>query len=320
MQPVLLSPVFAADSNTLCIVGSASVPISTHTAVKDNQSTGEQVLLTGHTWATHHELLYFDGRRGTFTGPFDLADQPSLARVNVAATDQDLVLWTLTEPAAIYAASGRDAVIPSPQLSFYPIGGGVPRLTVESPESWPVNDEPTVFAPSGEIVRLVRGDLLELWSPRDGSRSKFQLEALRPGARPSAPTMQLVSGGLLFINAAACGIALLFDSVARTSEALIRYPIPRYASSTPSSKARLSADGASLFVLGGPDEGGLASYDVRTGRLLSSAPGSHMAGITTWGSDLLAAFSPSQRRVTVYSPDLHILGEIDLPLDVAEIY
>lgn len=95
---LLVTPAFAADSSTLCLVLSITVPTRTTPVRKMDPESGAVVIVPGATWVSHHALAYFQGRTGEFVGPFDLDDSPSLARVNVAANSSDLFVWSIEYP------------------------------------------------------------------------------------------------------------------------------------------------------------------------------------------------------------------------------
>lgn len=99
-----------------------------------------------------------------YSGPFDLNDTGTLPCVTVAATETDLYLWTVVD--ASIASRSAGAVIP--QLSAYPLGTKVARLSVPAPDPWPVNGEPALGLPFGDVVRFVYAEALERYSAGGG--------------------------------------------------------------------------------------------------------------------------------------------------------
>jgi hypothetical protein len=319
---LLITPTFAADSTTLCLVLSITVPTPTGIISKLDPLTGRTLKLDGATWVSHHALAYFDGSKSTFTGPFDLADAPSLARVNVTADAKDLFLWTIDEPAAIFRLRGRDAAVPVTRLSVFPLGSGNPRLVTEAPGPWPVNGEPIVPLSTGEVARLAYGTELEIYSPLDGAAKRVPIPKLDAiGAKPSSPTMESLVNGTLFVSAPAIGSALVVDpSKDFVVVASVSYPIPLYASGGPSGKTVLSPAGDVLYVLGDARAGGLAAYETASGLLKESYRGDqHYSGLRLLPSGNLVAVAPTSPRVSFFTPALEFVGSFDTELDIAEI-
>src|SRR5207249_7477894 len=61
---------------------SVTTPTNRRMLPKLDPLTGNMRMVESVTWVSRHVLAYFDSRTGSFTGPFDLADAPSLAHVN----------------------------------------------------------------------------------------------------------------------------------------------------------------------------------------------------------------------------------------------
>src|ERR1700733_12268605 len=76
---ILTTPVFAAGSTTIALVLAITEPAGQRQISKRDPRTDRVVIRSATTWKTHHALAYFDAGTGSFTGPFHLADQPSLA-------------------------------------------------------------------------------------------------------------------------------------------------------------------------------------------------------------------------------------------------
>ena len=145
-----------------------------------------------------------------------------------------------------------------------------------------MSGEPVQVLPSGELVRLSYGRVAEIYSAQTGDSSVVPIPALDlPSAKPGVPTMQALSDGTVFINSPAIGRAVIADP-ARSfqARAVVKYAPRRCMASAPDSKAVLSADGGTLYVLGGARVGGLAAYDVPTNRLVGSyGSGAHYNGL-----------------------------------------
>jgi hypothetical protein len=322
---VLVTPVFSADSAVLALVLSVTVPGNWRTVVKTNPQTGLSQSYQAATWVSHHELAYLDRSSGSFSGPFKLDDEPSLARVSVAATATDLFLWTVDEAAALIKAKGfksGGSVRPTTRLQAFPLGAGKARFTVPAPGPWPVSGEPVQVLPSGDLVRLSYGRVAEIYSAQTGDSSVFPIPALDlPSAKPGVPTMQALADGTVFINSPAIGRAVIADP-ARSFQprAVVRYAPPRRMASAPDSKAVLSADGKTLYVLGGAQVGGLAAYDVATSQLVGSySSGAHYNGLYQLSDGTLLAIPQGIAPLETYSPSLTLLGTSGVDISVAAV-
>lgn len=319
---VLVTPAFSADSTTLCIVLSLTVPTDKRTIDKFNPLTGGTLSMTAATWVSHHAILYFDGDSGSFNGPFDLTDAPSLARVNAQANATDLFLWTIDEPAAVFRTKGRAAQPPVPRLSAFPLGSGTPHFTTPAPGPWPVNGEPTAILSTGDIGRLVYGKYLQIYTTTDGTARTIavaQLDAVP--AKPAAITMEARNDGLLLFAAPAIGRAALIDP-RRSFQAVstITFAIPYYATGGPTSKTALSDGSDAFYVLGGADSGGVVAYDVDSGMAKASfSTGQHFYGIQQLPSGELLAVAPSSPRLSLLDPSLKLIAHADVDMRVAAL-
>jgi hypothetical protein len=320
---LLITSSFAADSTTLCLILSITVPTPTGMITKPDPVTGGVLQLAGATWVSHHALVYFDGSTSAFTGPFDLADAPSLARVNVTASDTDVYVWTMDEPAAIFRMKGAEGPMPTPRLSVFPLGLGTPRVIVAAPDAWPVNGEPCLPLGSGQIARLVYGTDLEIYSAGDGTMTRFPIPPLAEiGAKPSAPTMELRENGTIFLSAPAIGRAVVVDpSKSFGVLANVSYRPPLYAAGAPSGKAALAAAGDLLYVLGDTQVGGVAAYNVISGLVQQSyTDDRHYSGLHILPSGNLVAVAPTSPRLTILSGTLASIAQMDPELDVVAVY
>jgi hypothetical protein len=323
---VLVNPTFSADSAVVALVLSITVPTNWRTIVKRNPRTGTSRTLRAATWVSHHELAYFDRRTASFAGPFALADAPSLARVSAVATSSELFLWTVDEAGAIRRPAGFKGgppIRPATRLSAFALGEGKARFTVPAPGPWPVSGEPVEVLPSGDLVRLAYGRTTELYSARTGVASETTIPALSlPSAKPGVPTMQVLADGTVFINSPAIGRAVIVDPAhAATPRSVVTYTPPRWPASAPASKAVLSADGRTLYVLGGARVGGLAAYDVASNKLVGSySKGTHFAGLYQLASGTLLAVGVGNSQLEYYSPSLAPLGTAVTDLIVSAVF
>jgi hypothetical protein len=323
---VLVTPAFSADSAVVALVLSITVPSNWQTVLKRDPRTGTSRTFRAATWVSHHELAYFDRRSASFTGPFALADAPSLARVSAVATSSELFLWTVEEAAALRRPAGFKAgpgIRPTTRLSAFALGEGKARFTVPAPGPWPVSGEPIEVLPSGELVRLAYGRITELYSARTGGASETTIPALNlPSAKPGVPTMQVLPDGTVFINSPSIGRAVIADPAhSFTPRSVVRYSPPRWPASAPASKAVLSADGRTVYVLGGARVGGLAAYDVASNKLVGCySNGTHFTGLYRLASGTLLAVGIANPQLEYYSPSLTPLGTARTDLYVSAVF
>jgi hypothetical protein len=318
---VLVTPTFAADSSTLCLVLSVSELHDAREVTKLDPTSGMLISLQGGRWSTRHLVLYFDGRTGSFSGPYDLGDAPSLARVNVVADDKDLYIWTIQEPAALIRSGTATAAAISPRLAAYPLGSGTPRFAVDAAGPWPVNDEPTAALASGDICRLVEGAAIQVVSTDDGSVTTFPLPGFEVTAKPMVTMMEQRVDGLMFCSAPSIGRALIVDPrVSFEVVADLRYPIPAYASGAPASKVALSASGDRFYVPGDASQGGVVAYATSDGRQIGSfTTGRPFTAVVLLPSGNVLGLALDTPRVSLLTPDLQLVGETDIDLQVAAV-
>jgi hypothetical protein len=322
---LLVAPTFAANSATVGLVLSVTVPTNVRTLSKLNPNTGKMRDVSAATWTSHHELAYFDVRTSAFAGPFDLADAPSLARVTVLADDKHLYLWTV--PEARLTGSGKafksqPSVRPVPHLAAYPLGSGKPSFHVSTADPWPVSGEPVTLLPTGEFARLAYARTVQVYSPANGRVVEHAIPGLSlDSAKPGAPFMQLQPNGTVLLANPAIGRAVIADP-ARSFRArsVISYPAPLYRAGGPASKVALSPDGKTLYVLGSAKAGGLAAYDVATGRLTASySHGVQYTGLYQVSGTLIATagYNP---RLTFFDSALEPFSSLNTDLHVTEVF
>jgi hypothetical protein len=320
---LLARPVFTAGNRTLALVLSVTVPSEQHTVSKHDLDGRQVITGTAATWTSHHELAYFDGRTGTFAGPFDLADAPSLARTTAISDGRDLFLWTVDEAAAVMPDKAGAAATPGSRpvtrLAAYPLGSGQPRYSVPTPGPWPVNGEPVILLSGSRFARLAYARQVEVYSAPTGHAVEIAPPALqRSAAKPATPSMQALASGLVLINKPSIGRAVIADpSRSFRAVTLIDYPRPQFPERAP---AALSADQKTLYVLGGAGTGGISAYDIATGALTASrAAGTHYTGLYQLSGGLLLALKPTAPKLVFFTPDLEPYGTANTDLYVSAV-
>jgi hypothetical protein len=319
---ILATPVFAPGSATIPLVLAITVPTGKRLIRKMNPHTNGVTIRSGTTWTTHHALAYFDSARGTFTGPFHLANQPSLALSTAAANASDLFLWTTREPQPGTSVKTHPQAPPLPQLNVYPLGSAKPRLSVPAPAPWP-GGEPVVTLSTGDVARLVNGRHLQVCSARTGEVTQLTVRPLNViRAKPSAVTMQARPDGTVFLTKPGIGRAAVLDPAdSFRVKADVSFPVPAAPLGAPWSKAVLSPSGDTLFVLGGAKAGGISAYDTATGALTASySQGHHYSGLYQMPSGTLLAVGPANPRLAFFSPTLSPLGTADTNLHVSAVF
>jgi hypothetical protein len=317
---ILPTAVFAPGTSVVALVLAITSPSDWRTISKID-ATGGTRRIPAATWRSHHELAYFDAGTGRFTGPFSLADAPSLVLSTVAATGTDLLLWTTQEPQPMAHLKARPEPAPVSRLAAYPLGGGQARFSVPSPGPWP-GGEPVLTLASGDVARLLAGRDMQVWSARTGRLATTAITAIEEvWAKPSAVTMTQRPDGTLLLVKAGIGRAVVVDP-ARSFRvrAQVDFPVPAVAYGGPASKAVLSPDGDILYVLGAK-AGGLSGYDVGTGALRASySHGQHYSGLYQLASGALLATGTASPRVSFFSPSLRLLGSMQTTLFVADVF
>jgi hypothetical protein len=319
---ILATPVFAPGSATIPLVLAITVPTGKQLIRKLNAHGGGVTIRSASTWRTHHALAYFDSASGAFTGPFHLADEPSLALSTAVANAEDLFVWTTREPQPDPSAKTHPKPPPLPQVNVYPLGSAKPRLSVPALAPWP-GGEPVVTLPSGDVARLVNGRFLQVCSARTGDVTQTVVGPLNVvRAKPSAVTMQARPDGTLFLTKPGIGRAAVLDPAASFRvTADVSFPVPASPLGAPWSKAVLSPSGDTLFVLGGAKTGGLSAYDVASGALTASySQGHQYSGLYQLPSGTLLAVGPANPRLAFFSPTLSLLGAADTNLHVSAVF
>jgi hypothetical protein len=315
---IIATPVFAAGTSTIAVVLGITEATDRRAAVKKGANNGAPIHFEAVTYVSHHALAYFDTRTGAFSGPFHLGNAPALALSTAAANSSDLIVWTTAEP----QPSKKGTQPPLPTVSMYPLGSGTARLSVPSPVPWP-GREPVVTLASGDVARLVYGKTVQVVSAQTGQVSQTTISALStPTAKPSVVTMSARPDGTVFIVKAGLGRAVVADPANSFAvSAQVDFAVPGTPGGGPPSKAVLSASGQTLYVLGPAKTGGVAAYDVATGKLTGSySKGTTYSGLYLLPSDNLLAISASNPRLTYFSPALEPIGTADTSLQVAAAF
>jgi hypothetical protein len=320
---ILATPVFAPGTTTVVLVLAITIPSAGGTLRKSDPRTGTVTTATATTWKTHHALAYFDSSTGAFTGPFDLADAPSLALTTVAANGTDVFVWTTPEPQAAGYSKASPAAAPLSTVSAYPLGSGQPRFSAPSLAPWP-GGEPVVTLASGDVARLVYGRDVQVCSAQTGDITTHTLAPLNvPRAKPSAITMQARPDGTVFIAKPGAGTAIVVDPASSFQvKSQVSFPVPLAPGGAPWSKAVLSSAGDTLYAVGGASTGGVTAYDVSTGTLTASyVQGTRQySGLSVLPNGNVLAVSPAHPRLTFFSPTLSPLGTVDTSLQIAAIF
>lgn len=322
---LIVTPTFAANSATVGLVLSVTEPANPRAISKLNPNTGKMREVQTATWTSHHELAYFDVRTGAFAGPFDLADAPSLARVTAIADERHLYVWTVPEARATgsgKAFKSRPSVRPAPRLAAYPLGSGRPTFHVPTADPWPVSGEPVTLLPTGEFARLAYARAVQVYSPVNGQVEEHAIAGLNlDAAKPGAPFMQAQPDGTVLLANPAIGRAVVADPAKNfRARSVISYPAPLYRAGGPASKVALSPDARTLYVLGPARTGGLAAYDVATGKLAGSySHGAQYTGLYQIGGTLIATAGDNP-RLSFFSPALEPLSSLSTDLHVTEVF
>ena len=316
---ILATPVFAPGTSTVAVVLAITEPTQRQLTHKAEPHTGRVLPMHAVTWTSRHALAYFDSRSGEFAGPFHLGNAPSLALTTVAANSSDLFLWTTREP---QPAQARPQAPPLPWVSVFPLGSGQARVSVPSPAPW-LAGEPVVTLSTGEVGRLVNGRAVQVSSARTGEVTQTTIAPLSvTRAKPSAVTMESRPDGTVFLTKPGVGRAVVADPAdSFRVRAEVSFPAPASPLGAPWSKAALSPAGDTLYVLGGAKTGGVAAYDVATGKLAGSySHGRQYFGLYQLPSGTLLTVSPENPRLEFFSPGLSPLGTVATSLHVSAVF
>jgi hypothetical protein len=319
---IIANLAFAADSALVALVLSITTPSNRRMLPKLDPTTGDMHMIESVTWVSRHVLAYFDSRTGSFAGPFDLADAPSLAHVNVAANGKDVFLWTLAEPAAVMGTKENPRPAPVPQLSVFPLGSGKPRLKIDASDVWPVNDEPIAILRNGAVARLVYGRHVEVYSPDTGRHNTTTIAPLAQDVeRPARTTMQLRPDGLVFLSNPGLGVSTIADPARGFAVVSTVKSTPAVApAGGPQSKAVLSADAKTVYTVGTAAGPGLSAYDVGSGRLQAAATTRDYIAVYPLPSGRLLAIASENPRLSFFDSSLKQVGTEDTNLNVVEVY
>ena len=316
---ILATPVFAPGTPIIALVLAITEPTNGRQARKVDAHTGRTVPMHAVTWTSHHALAYFNSHSGEFTGPFHLGNAPSLALTTAAANSSDLFLWTTKEP---QPAKTRPQPPPLPWVSVFPLGSGQARASVPSPAPWPAG-EPVVTLSTGEVGRLVHGRAVQVSSAQTGEVTQTVIEPLNvTRAKPSSVTMESRPDGTVFLTKPGVGKAVVADPAQEFRvTAKVSYPVPATPLGAPWSKAVLSAEGDTLYVLGGAKAGGVSAYEVATGKLARSySYGRKYYGLYQLPSGVLLTVSPENPRLEFFSPHLSPLGTAATNLHISAVF
>src|ERR1700744_819402 len=309
---ILVTPVFTPDSSTVSLVLAISEPVTTRVIAKVHPHTGKAAPRVATTWKSHHALAYFDQRTGSMTGPFYLNDAPSLALSSAAANGTELLLWTTREPQPGDSASLRSQASLS-RLSIFPLGSGKAPLSMAAPAT----------RPAGDVARLVRGSAVQVCSVRNGDVSELAISAFSQArARPSAVTMQARPDGTIFMPKPGSGVPVVADPANEFKpKAQVQFAPPATPFGAPWSKAVLSAEGDTMYVLGPANTGGLHASEGSSGKLPPPySEGSHYNGLHQMPGGTLLAVKPQNPRLAFFAPDLSPLGTAETNLYVSAIF
>jgi hypothetical protein len=316
---IIASPVFVPGTATIALVLGISEATDRRMAVKLDRHTGEKTPFQAVTWRSHHGLAYFDTSSGRFGELFTINEAPQLALHSVAASSSDLFLWTTEE---LQPGLAKGTPMPVPTLSLIPVGSGTARIRKTSALPWPAS-EPVVALASGDVARFVNGRTIQVASAKTGETSQTTIEALsRQPAKPSAVTMTARPDGTVFLTKPGIGRAVVVDPLNSFAvKAQVDFAVPPYPGAAPWSKAVLSAAGDTLFTLGGKTAAGVSAYDVSTGKLTGYYSNSeHYTGLYLLPNGHLLGTSPTNPRLTFFSPELDVLGSATTNVQVAAVF
>ncbi len=326
---LLARPVISTDNATVVIILSITIPSNLRTRQKVDPRDGEMREVETATWTSHHEIAYFWQQSQTFSGPYSLGDAPSLAAVTAVADSTDLYLWTMPELAAMLPAhKTKQEVAPLiprivPTLAAYPFGSAKPRYTVPAPGPWPGDEASIAVLPDGNIIRQVGGYTVIVYTATNGDSQTVNLPALNlRSARTGIPTMKILPNGLILFNNPAVGRAMIADpGRSFMASSVISYQRPAAAGGAPSNKAVLSADGSTLYLLGGYASGGLVGYDVATRKLtMAYSQGTQYNGLYPASNGNLLAVAPGQSSLAFFDASLAPTATLPTDLSVAAIF
>ncbi len=317
---VIVRPVFSANAATLALLLAITIRTPRGTATKRHPDTGALRTITVYDYAAHHELAYLDVSSLSFSGPYDLGDQGTLELANVYADDQNVYVWTMQAP----VPGPKRSTPVTPVMATYAIGSGTASYAAAAPGTWPVNNEPIVGLPSGQFVRLINGYELESYSPGGRFERSQPLGYLAPQAAKRAPTsMTAAPGGMVFLNNPGLGRAaiLRLTSGGLVPQARVTYPPPQFTGGPSRSAGVLSSDGTTFYTLGGSKQGGLSSYDVKSGMLKQAySHGEQYVFVHALPTGEFVAVSESNPRLNFFSSDLEPIAAVGTDVYVSAVF
>jgi hypothetical protein len=315
---ILVTPVFAPGTSVIPVVLAITVPKAAGTMRKTDPAAGKMATWAATAYESQHALAYFDTATGAFDGPHYLRDEGTLALTTVAASKTDLFVMTTKEPEA--APAGTKA--PVSQLRAFPLGSAKQRFSAPAFGPWP-GGEPVVTLASGDIARMINGRAVQVFSKKNGDLTQHTIAPVNViRAKPSPVTMEARPDGTVFLTKPGIGKAVIADPARGfATKAEISFPAPARPLGAPWSKAVLSADASTLYVVGSAKAGGIAAYDVKTGALAGAYTQGHQyAGVYLMPSGSLLAVSAANPRLTFFSPGLSPLGTASTDMQVAAVY
>jgi hypothetical protein len=143
-----------------------------------------------------------------------------------------------------------------------------------------------------------------------------------PLAKIAQVNLQPRPDGLLFAACAGAGRAVIADPAASfRTVSVIKFPRAAYPATPPLSKAILSADGKTMYVVGPPGVGGVAAYDVATGaQVASRGHGAAYTGVYQLPSEVILGIRASSPQLNFFTPSLDPIAAADTPLQVAAVF
>jgi hypothetical protein len=317
---LIVTPVFSASATTLALLLAVTIRTPQGTATKHHPDTGAPRTIAVYDYAAHHELAYLDVSSLSFSGPYDLGDQGTLELANVYADDQNVYVWTMKAP----VAGPKRSTPVAPMMTTYALGSGTASYSAPAPGTWPVNNEPIVGLPSGQFVRLINGYELESYSLGGRFERSQPLGYLSPQAAKRAPTsMTAAPGGMVFLNNPGLGRAAILNltSGGLVPQARVTYPRPYFTGGPSRSAGVLSSDGTTFYTLGSSKQGGLSSYDVKSGMLKQAySHGEQYVFVHTLPAGELVAVSESNPRLNFFSSDLEPLAAVPTDIYVSAVF
>jgi hypothetical protein len=317
---LIVTPVFSANASTLALLLAVTIRTPRGTTMKRHPDTGAPRTVAVYDSVAHHELAYLDVSSLSFSGPYDLGDQGTLELANVYADDQNVYVWTMKAP----VAGPKRSTPVAPMMTTYALGSGAASYTAPAPGTWPVNNEPIVGLPAEQFVRLINGYELESYSLGGRLERSQPLGYFSPQRAARAPTsMTTAPGGMVFLNNPGLGRAAILKLTpgGLVPRARVTYPRPQFTGGASRSAGVLSNDGTTFYTLGSSKQGGLSSYDVKSGVLKRAYSHSeHYVSVHALPTGELVAVSESNPRLNFFSNDLEPLAAVRTDVYVSAVF